>query len=215
MAILRASSVIALAPPNFSDSAEREVITHSSINPSWLQDCWTNHSPHRTNPLATVADPKMNTTHLDFLSGISLEAREFPLLLGWRNVNQGQTSGQGSTLKETAWSENCAKTQSNWREEMKDEREGESADERERERRGAQEEERTLKIQVEGGRYRHTWPTPPPTQAVVGVSAVRHPQTPSTLSPEASELSHMPCSPKSSVKSKWAVCSGQHLPPAR
>ena len=39
-------------------------------------------------------------------------------------------------------------------------REGESADERKREE-GGQEEERTLKIQVEGGRYRHTWPMPP------------------------------------------------------
>ena len=40
-------------------------------------------------------------------------------------------------------------------------REDESADERKRGEEGGQEEERTLKIQVEGGRYRHMWPMPP------------------------------------------------------
>ena len=57
----------------------------------------------------------MNMTPLDFLSGILLEAQEC-FLLGWENVSQGQTDGQGSTLEETSWSENCAKAQSNWRE---------------------------------------------------------------------------------------------------
>ena len=51
----------------------------------------------------------MNTTHREFLSGISLEARECPLLLGWENVSWGWTDGQGPTLKETAWPGNCAK----------------------------------------------------------------------------------------------------------
>ena len=99
----------------------------------------------------------MNTTHPEFLSGISLEARECPVLLGWENVSQGRTDGQGSTLKETAWPGNCAKAQSDWREGV-ERREKVRVQMRERKRgeEGAQEEERTLKRQVEGGRYRHT-----------------------------------------------------------
>ena len=106
--------------------------------------------------LATVADPKMNTTHPEFLSGISLEARECPVLLGWENVSQGRTDGQGPTLKEAAWPGNCAKAQSDWREGV-ERREKVRVQMRERKRgeEGAQEEERTLKRQVEGGRYRH------------------------------------------------------------
>ena len=97
----------------------------------------------------------MNTTHLDFLSGISLEARECPLLLGWENVSQGRSDGQGSTLKETAWLGNL-KAQSDWREGA-ERREKVRVQMRERKRgEGAQEEERTLKRQGEGGRYRHT-----------------------------------------------------------
>ena len=55
--------------------------------------------------------------------------------------------------------------------------------ERKRGEEGGQEEERTLKRQVEGGRYRtHVTNAPTQPQAAVGISAVRHPQTPSVLS---------------------------------
>ena len=118
----------------------------------------------------------MNTTHLNFLSGVSLEARECPLLLGWENVSQGQTDGQGSTLKETAWSENFAKTQSNWRE-GDERREKVRVQMREKERRrgstgGGEDTEKT------GRRWQvqtHVTNTPTQPQAAVGISAVRHP----------------------------------------
>ena len=125
----------------------------------------------------------MNTTPLEFLSRISLEARECPLLLSWENVSQGQTDGLGSTLKETAWPGNCAKAQSDWREGI-ERQEKVRVQMREKERRrgstgGGEDTEKT------GGGWQvqtHVTNAPTQLQAAAGISAVRHPQTPSTLS---------------------------------
>ena len=157
----------------------------------------------------------MNTTHLNFLSGVSLEARECPLLLGWENVSQGRSDGQGSTLKETAWLGNL-KAQSDWREGA-ERREKVRVQMREKERRGStgggEDTEKT------GRRWQvqtHVTNAPTQPQAAVGISAVRHPQTPSTLS-SGGLRSSLTChvlllSPLLRASELCAVDSTRHLP---